>query len=76
VTTHARDLLNDVLALSKPERAKLADALLQSIEDDGDDVGTHDEEWAVEVKKRLSDMKSGAARSVPWADVRRTTGLR
>jgi len=53
--------------LSEPERARLALTLIESLEnqDDGDVA----EDWRVEVERRWSEIKSGAAVTVSAIEV-------
>jgi putative addiction module component (TIGR02574 family) len=61
-------LISEALALSPDERSALALTLLDSL-----DVGNEAEvsaAWAVEIQQRRSDLRTGATRSSPWAEVR------
>jgi len=62
------DLLKRALALSVEERAALANTLLDSLK------GTHEsvqEAWNQEVARRMEDLKTGKAITVPWEQLRR-----
>ena len=65
----AARLLNEALRLSPEERAALAAALLDSLEE-GVDEGA-EAAWASEIAKRLEELDSGRVIPVPWAEARR-----
>lgn len=60
MTPDAAALIRDGLALDVDERAVVANALLESIEDTSD----VDDAWRVEVSKRLQEMRSGAVEMI------------
>ncbi len=60
MTPNAATLIRDGLALDVDERAVVANALLESIEDASD----VDDAWRVEVSKRLQEMRSGAVEMI------------
>jgi len=62
------DLLRRALALSVEERAALANTLLDSIEGTDESVQAA---WDEEVARRIEDLKSGKAVTVPWEELRR-----
>jgi putative addiction module component (TIGR02574 family) len=68
MTQQALDLLQKALSLSEEERAALADSLLASLD------GTVDEgaekAWEQEISRRIADIDSGKAKTVPWEEVR------
>lgn len=67
-------LLTEVLTLAAEERSALAVALLDSL--DGEDEATVAKAWAEEIRQRKNDLRSGAAKAVPWTEARvRLTGL-
>lgn len=59
------------LALTLPmdERAKVASALLASLDDPADPAEVH-EAWTSEIKSRVDDIVSGRVKTIPRADVR------
>ena len=62
------ELLAQALRLSRRERARVAQELLSSLEEDDDDVATA---WAAELERRSRDLAEGRVQAVPW-DVART----
>jgi putative addiction module component (TIGR02574 family) len=62
------DLLKRALALSIDERAALANSLLDSIVPTDESVK---EAWDKEVARRIEDLKSGKAVTVPWEELHR-----
>jgi putative addiction module component (TIGR02574 family) len=63
------DLLKKALALPPEARAALADSLLESL-DDTVDAGA-EEEWNIEIARRISELDSGKVKPIPWAEARR-----
>ena len=62
------DLLKRALALTADERAALANTLLDSLETANESV---QEAWDEEVARRIEDLKSGKAVTVPWEQLHR-----
>ena len=62
------DLLKRALALSVEERAALANTLLDSLDGTNESV---QEAWDQEVARRMEDLKTGKAVTVPWEQLRR-----
>lgn len=62
------DLLKQALTLSLDERAALASSLLDSIELTKESV---QELWDKEVARRIEDLSSGKAVTVPWEQLHR-----
>ena len=61
-------LIDEALALAPDERSAVALALLDSL--DGEDEGTVAAAWAEEIRVRKSELRSGAAHVVPWAQAK------
>jgi putative addiction module component (TIGR02574 family) len=61
------DLLIEVLRLPRPERARVAEELLSSLEEPEDDVAAA---WAAELERRSRDIAEGRVQTVPWETVR------
>lgn len=57
-------LIDEALALAPDERSAVVLALLDSLE--GEDEATVSKAWAEEIRRRRSELRSGAARAVPW----------
>jgi putative addiction module component (TIGR02574 family) len=68
ITPQVSKLLEQALALSVEEQEALADSLISSL------GGKVDEgvlaAWSDEIKKRITDLDSGNAKTVPWNEVR------
>ena len=61
-------LIDEALTLDPSERSAVVVALLDSL--DGDDEALVAKAWADEIRQRKSDLHSGAAQAVPWAEAR------
>lgn len=57
-------LIDEALALAPDERSAVVLALLDSL--DGEDEATVAKAWADEIRRRKSELRSGAAQAVPW----------
>lgn len=64
------DLLQRALALPIDERAALANTLLDSLEVTSESVSVQ-EAWDEEVARRIEDLKTGKAVTVPWEELHR-----
>jgi len=68
ISPEVSKLLEQALALSVEEQEALADSLISNL------GGRVDEEvlaaWDEEVKKRIADLDSGKAKTIPWEEVR------
>ena len=64
MSTHVTELFAKVSILSDEERATLAGLLIESLESEVDsDV---EEAWRVEIERRVAELDSGTAKTVPW----------
>jgi putative addiction module component (TIGR02574 family) len=61
------DLLVEVLRLPRPERARVAEELLSSLEEPEEDVAAA---WAMELERRSKDIAEGRVQTIPWETVR------
>ena len=61
------DLTEEVLSLPSEARALLADRLVESL-DPAEESKLHDL-WVVEAHKRLQELRSGAVKGIPGAEV-------
>lgn len=61
-------LIDEALSLAPDERSAVVVALLDSL--DGDDEGTVAAAWANEIGRRKTELRSGAAQTVPWAEAK------
>jgi len=74
MTKQALELLQKALALPEADRAALAGSLLESL----DQVVDADAEvaWRDEISRRISDLDSGKAKTVPWEQLRNRLAAR
>jgi putative addiction module component (TIGR02574 family) len=70
MTHDATELLKRALALSMEERAELAGSLLESLDGAHDDPEAVEAAWNEEIARRIADLDSGKARTIPWEEVR------
>jgi putative addiction module component (TIGR02574 family) len=70
MTQDATELLKRALALSVEERAELAGSLLESLEGAPDDPAAVEAAWNEEIARRIENLDSGKAKTVPWEEVR------
>lgn len=61
-------VLDNARQLSPMDQARLIDALWNLVPDDVE-LPLHPE-WAAELQRRVTERQSGAAKSIPWAQVR------
>ena len=70
-------LEEEVLHLPREDRSKLANRILESLDDDHFDPGP---EWREELQRRVSDIDSGKAVLIPaekvWDDVNQRFGTK
>lgn len=69
MTSEVFKLLEQALALSVEEQEALADSLISNLGGKVD-KGVQDA-WAAEIEKRVSELDSGRAKTIPWEEVRR-----
>jgi putative addiction module component (TIGR02574 family) len=69
VTQEADDLLKKALMLSAQDRATLAGSLIESL-DEAEELSVQSE-WNDEIARRIEDLDSGKAKTIPWDEVRR-----
>lgn len=62
------EILKAALSLPAGARAALADSLLDSLDSEVDESA--DQEWRVEIRRRLAEMDSGHIKTLPWSEVR------
>lgn len=66
------DLLKRALTLPADERAALANTLLDSLETTIESAdGSVEEAWDQEVARRIENLKTGKAVTVPWEQLHR-----
>ena len=74
MTQQALDLLQKALSLSEEERADLACSLMESL-DAAVDEGA-EKSWNEEISRRLAELDSGKAKTVPWDELQRRISSR
>ena len=65
----SQEMLNDVMRLPDEQRAALAAALIESLEQGVDEDA--EAAWSVEIARRLHDVESGCVKTIPWPQARR-----
>lgn len=67
--TKPQTVLEEALALSATDRARIAEALLASLEPDGtpEEIETA---WGEEITARVAALDAGESETVPWEEVR------
>ena len=68
MSRNTEELLKEALALPVEARAALAGSLLESLDTEVDE--DREAAWHHEIQRRLTELDSGAVRTVPWAEVR------
>ncbi len=74
MTDKTSHLLQKALTLSEEERAELACSLIDSL-DSVVEEGAEDA-WEREIARRIADLDSGRAKTVPWETVRGRTSAK
>jgi putative addiction module component (TIGR02574 family) len=69
MTLRALELLREALTLSDQERAGLATSLIDSLDTNVDERA--ESAWNWEITRRIEDLDSGQAKTVPWEEVQR-----
>ena len=68
MATSATDILKQALELKEEERAELASMLIESL-DEPVEEGV-EAAWVIEIERRMADLDSGSAKTLPWDEVR------
>jgi putative addiction module component (TIGR02574 family) len=68
MTQRASELLQKALSLSEEERAELAGSLIESLDATVDQAA--EAAWNEEIARRIADLDSGKAKTIPWEVVR------
>ena len=71
MTQEADELLKKALELSAKDRATLAGSLIDSLDEEEVDEETAQAAWNEEISRRVEELDSGRAETVPWEEVRR-----
>jgi putative addiction module component (TIGR02574 family) len=61
------ELLAEALRLIRVDRARVAEELLSSLEESGNEVATA---WATELERRSQDLAQGRVQTISWATAR------
>jgi putative addiction module component (TIGR02574 family) len=64
----SRQLLDDALRLPADQRAALAAALIESLDQHVD--ANAEAAWSAEIARRLQDVQCEATNTVPWSEAR------
>ncbi|WP_437946427.1 addiction module protein [Sorangium sp. So ce296] len=65
------DVLVVALRLSAEDRAAVAAALIQSLDEPEQTTEEVEAAWAEEIQQRLADVDAGVVTPVPWPEARR-----
>jgi len=68
IKTEVDRILSNALRQTDTERARIAEALIASLDAPVDE--NVDRAWQIEIENRIRDLDSGVARSIPWEEVR------
>jgi putative addiction module component (TIGR02574 family) len=68
MTPEVAKLLQQALSLSVEEQEALAGSLVSNLGGQGDEGVLA--AWDEEIKKRIADLDSGKAKTIPWTEVR------
>jgi putative addiction module component (TIGR02574 family) len=68
MTQQPSELLQKALSLSEEERAELAGSLIKSLDATVDEAA--EAAWNEEIARRIADLDSGKAKTIPWEVVR------
>ena len=68
MTEDADKLLKKALTLPPGDRAAMAGSLIDSLDETDEGVA---EAWNKEIARRVEELESGKAKTVPWEEVRR-----
>jgi putative addiction module component (TIGR02574 family) len=72
MTSRARELLREALALPSEERADVAAELIASLDDaEPQIIADVEAAWAAEIEKRARRVLIGQSDGIPWDEVRR-----
>lgn len=68
MTRLAEKILGEALELPEGDRADLAAALLESLDEDVDEEV--EAAWSEEIARRIQEVESGAVKPIPWVKAR------
>jgi putative addiction module component (TIGR02574 family) len=64
----ARKIIEDALTLPPEDRARVAAALIESL--DADEDPDAERAWATEIERRVERVLAGESQGAPWEEVR------
>ena len=70
MSREAAELLKKALDLPAEERADLVSSLLESLDQSPEDSASVKAAWNDEIARRITDLDSGKAKTIPWKEVR------
>ena len=70
MTREAAELLKKALDLPAEDRADLVSSLLESLDQAPEDSASVKAAWNEEIARRVADLDSGKAKTIPWKEVR------
>jgi putative addiction module component (TIGR02574 family) len=70
MSPQASQFLERALDLSAKERGALIARLIDSLDEGPADEGV-EQAWEAEINRRVDDLRSGKAKTIPWEEVRR-----
>ena len=65
----SKQLLVEALRLTDEGRAALAGELIDSLDSEVDPDA--EAAWATEIRRRVSELEAGRAKTIPWSEARR-----
>lgn len=68
ITTDADEILSLALKQTETERARIAEALIASLDAPAD--REIERAWQIEIDKRLREIDTGVVKCIPWEEVR------
>jgi len=73
MSEQAQAVLDQAMKLSVAEREQLVSQLLSSIDQavlSPEEQAAHDAAWAPEIRRRMAEIESGQAETIPWSVVK------
>jgi len=71
IMSEVEDVLIAALRLPAEARAAVAAELIESLDEPQEAADDVDAAWSEEIRRRLADVDSGAAKPIPWSEARR-----
>jgi putative addiction module component (TIGR02574 family) len=69
MATPFESVAEQALTLSAPERLRLANELLESVEPGSSEE--IEEAWEAEIQRRITEIDAGRAKGRPWTEIKR-----